>query len=431
VSAETVPTEDSLTQRGTAPARRTPGLRALTWFWAVVLTCLGGGAAALQVLGPPKPVPTLVIAARPGAPATSHPPGVEADRGPVQPAAAGAPSPPTPEPSHTADSTGKDAEAVAAARQALASIRHAAGSPIAPPDPALLAPALEYPDARLPRIAADGRKPMEVYAGGFDLADPRPRVGLLLAGLGQSDVYSDDAARLLPAGVTFAVSPYANQPARLLDQIRARGHEFLLSLPMEPQNYPVNDAGPQSLLSGATPLQNQTRLDWALSRFAGYVGCTDALDGLRGERFAATWMQFSPVLQELSTRGLLFIDATPVGARTAQLDNTHAAIRSVDVVIDEPAVRVEIERKLASLEQIARDRGSAIGLAGLPRPVTIDRVAAWVNALSSHGIALAPISVLVLHSTTSPPVGSAPLNPPPQGSLTLDALTPTRAAKLR
>jgi polysaccharide deacetylase 2 family uncharacterized protein YibQ len=392
----------------------------------VILTCLGGGAAALQVLGPPRPLPDVSIPHLPGAGAAVHPPGTPIDHGAVPPASAAEAK----TPHGAADPTGKDAEAVAAARGALAAIRRPPGSAIAPPDPALLAPALEYPDARLPRIAVDGRKPMEVYAGGFDLSDPRPRVGLLLAGLGQSDVYSDDAARLLPAGVTFAVSPYANQPARLLDEIRARGHEYLLSLPMEPQNYPVNDAGPESLLSGATPLQNQTRLDWALSRFAGYVGATNALDGLRGERFAATWMQFSPVLQDLATRGLLFVDATPVGARTALLDNTHAAIRSIDIVIDEPAVRVEIERRLASLEQMARDRGSAIGLAGLPRPVTIDRLAAWANTLSSHGIALAPISVLVLHSTTSPPVGSLPLNPSPE-SVSLDALNPTRTTKLR
>jgi polysaccharide deacetylase 2 family uncharacterized protein YibQ len=287
----------------------------------------------------------------------------------------------------------------------------------------MLAASPQFPDGRLPRIAADGRMPMQVYAGGFEPSDTRPRVGLLLAGLGQSDVYSDDASRLLPAGITFAISPYANQPDRLLGDVRARGHEYLVSLPMEPQGYPVNDAGPESLLSGATPTQNMLRLDWALTRFAGYVGATNALDGLRGERFTAAWTQLNPVLDELAARGLLFVDATPLSARTGPWDAGRIPSRSVDVVIDEPAVRVEIERKLQSLEQIARDRGSALGLAGLPRPVTIDRIAAWTNSLAAHGIALAPVSVLVLQA-----------HPPPSGPLPLNsdaALAPTRTNRFR
>ena len=250
---------------------------------------------------------------------------------------------------------------------------------------------------------------MRVYAGGFDVADTRPRIALLLAGIGQSNVYSDDASRLLPAAVSFAVSPYAIQPDRLLDDIRARGHEFLLSLPMEPQGSPVNDAGPQSLLSGATPAQNMQRLEWALTRFAGYAGVTNALDGLRGERFTTSASQLAPVLDALSTRGLLYVDAAAIPGRSTSTPSGHLVSRPVDLVIDEPAVRTEIEQKLQRLEQVARDRGSAIGLAGLPRPVTIDRLAAWANGLAARGIALAPVSVLLMpgSATTAANAGAA------------------------
>ena len=55
--------------------------------------------------------------------------------------------------------------------------------------------------------------------------------------------------------------------------------------------------------------------------------------------------------------------------------------RSVDLVVDEPAVRPEIEAKLAQLEQIAREKGGALGLAGAVRPVTVDRIAAWASGL--------------------------------------------------
>jgi polysaccharide deacetylase 2 family uncharacterized protein YibQ len=48
------------------------------------------------------------------------------------------------------------------------------------------------------------------------------------------------------------------------------------------------------------------------------------------------------------------------------------------------------------LTHLAMDKGSALGIAAAPRPVTVERVAAWANALASKGLALAPISALVL-----------------------------------
>ena len=66
-----------------------------------------------------------------------------------------------------------------------------------------------------------------------------------------------------------------------------------------------------------------------------------------------------------------------------------------DLVIDDPASRAEIEAKLAQLEQIARDRGSALGLASALRPATLDRLAVWARTVEARGLVLAPVSALV------------------------------------
>ena len=72
----------------------------------------------------------------------------------------------------------------------------------------------------------------------------------------------------------------------LLQDARAHGHEYLASVPMEPQGYPLNDPGPRALLTGADPATNEHNLEWALIRVPGAVGATGALDGMRGERLA-------------------------------------------------------------------------------------------------------------------------------------------------
>jgi uncharacterized protein len=328
-------------------------LRALGLFWGAVLMVLGAGAVTLQLLGPPPPL--------------------------QQPQLASAP-PPSP-----------IRRATAAVAMAAASVPSQPGAVIAAPDPALLEPSQSDPGASLPRIGADGRLPMQVYAAGFDPADTRPRIALLVADIGMSGHDSDNAIRTLPAAVSLAFSPYANKPDALLTAARERGHESLIALPLEPQNAPLNDAGNFALLTGAPRAVNTRRLDWALSRISGYVGATGALGRLHGERFAEAADQMGPVLDELASRGLIYIDPrTP----RAPVSAGPAFGRAVDLVIDEPAVRTQIDAKLTGLEQFARDHGSAVGLVNDPAPLTIDRVATWAAGLSQRGFVLTPISAL-------------------------------------
>jgi len=319
-------------------------------FWALVLLSAGVGAVALQIMGPPSPV----VAAAP-VPAISTPAPRQAA---VTPAA-----PPSP---------------------AVPPLENGA---IRSPDPALLEPTAD-PAVMLPRIAADGRTPMRFYAAPFDSADKRPRIGLLFDGFGLAEGDSRDAINTLPPGITLAFSPYAAQTAALLAAARARGHEYLVSIPMESQGYPLNDAGDHSLLTGSDPASNAANLVWALGRFQGYVGATAALDGLRGERFAESATPYSLVRADLAARGLLYIDPRP-GAPSSP------GLRAVDLVVDDPATRADIDDKLARLEAIAREHGSALGLAGPLRPVTVVHVAAWARGLDAKGFALAPVSALV------------------------------------
>ncbi len=234
---------------------------------------------------------------------------------------------------------------------------------------------------------------MAAYAAGFDPSSLRPRVGLLVAGIGMSQAASLSAIKDLPGGVTLAISPYAGDIEHLLATARVTEHEYLLSVPMEPQGYPMNDPDDRhALMSSLPPAENLERLRWVLSRLSGYVGVTSALGQMRGERLADLPDQFNPVLREVARRGLLFVDA-----RTGQPPAAHAWNRSVDMVIDnDPVDAATLDQRLDALTHMALDKGSALGLVMVPRPVTVARVAAWTNALGEKGLALAPVSALAL-----------------------------------
>jgi hypothetical protein len=207
-----------------------------------------------------------------------------------------------------------------------------------------------------------------------------------------SGAASLSAIKDLPGGVTLAISPYAGDIGHLLEVARITEHEYLLSIPMEPDGYPVNDPDDRhALMTSLSPAENLDRLRWALSQLAGYVGVTNALGQMHGERLSDMPSQLNPVLAEVAHRGLLFVDARTGLPRLADAWN-----RSVDVQVDaDPVNSAELDRRLNALTQIALEKGSSLGLVSVPRPVTLTRVAAWTNTLAEKGVALAPVSALV------------------------------------
>ena len=346
------------------------GWAALGVFWLCALGAAGGTAGVLAWLGPPEPprhVAASALSPEPAAPRPGATPERAASVGPAPEADTPTAAPPVP-------------------RSSAAVGR----SPSGAVEPALQEPG---PYGPLPRVGPDGRTPIRAYGHPFDRSDTRPRVGLVVGGLGMNAAVTEEAIRRLPAAVTLAFSPYATRVDFLLDQVRAKGGELLVALPLEPAGHPtVNNAGNRALLTRLSPAENRDHLEWALSRFGGYVGAVGALGPMRGERFAELAETLHPVQEALRARGLLYVDPRP-GARPPE----RAWGRSVDIVVDEPATRGEIERKLEALERLARERGTAgaLGYAGEASPVLVDRIAVWAGGVEGRGLALAPVSALI------------------------------------
>jgi polysaccharide deacetylase 2 family uncharacterized protein YibQ len=111
-------------------------------------------------------------------------------------------------------------------------------------DPALIERTEEGP---LPRIADDGRMPMQAYAPPASAAMGKKKIAIVITGLGISARATAAALKILPPGVTLAFAPYAGDVQRWVSEARKRGHEVLLEVPMEPYDFPDSDPGPHTL----------------------------------------------------------------------------------------------------------------------------------------------------------------------------------------
>lgn len=239
----------------------------------------------------------------------------------------------------------------------------------------------------LPAIAPDGRTPATIYARPF-VPDGRPRIGLVIGGLGLDANATVKAIAMLPPDVTLSFASTADRLQYWIDQARAAGHEVLLEVPMQPADFPDSDAGQNALApsDNATDLTN--KLEWTLSRATGYFGVTN----YQGSGFLASTGGVATLAANLKKRGLAFIDDGQPAARAAQV--TGVLRGSSQSVIDDELSAAGIQGRLAALEASAQKNGAALA-SGLAYPLTIDQAIAWTAQLSSRGFQLAPASALI------------------------------------
>jgi len=248
------------------------------------------------------------------------------------------------------------------------------------------------PNGMLPIVARDGRASSAVYARPFHADGNKPMIAIIIGGLGFNARATTQAIDELPAEVSLSFAPYSQDLQTWIDRARAKGHEVLLELPMEPFDTDADDTGPQTLLSTATAPQNQAHLEQLLSHAVGFFGVTN----YQGARFATSSQASAPVAQQLKRRGLVFI-STGIGQRTAlSVEATRAGLgnTAADRIIDARQEADAIDDQLLNLEALALQNHSAIG-AGFAYPVTMQQVGVWAQDISSRGYQLAPASAVL------------------------------------
>lgn len=274
---------------------------------------------------------------------------------------------------------------------------HASGTAVAGlPDAFGALPDLseETSDGPIPRIATTGLTPFAAYArpAHAGASSGKPMVAIIVTGLGINEQGSLEAIDQLPDDVSLAFAPYGKTLATTVAAARSGGHEVLLEIPLEPFDFPQNDPGPQTLLTGEPPRANLDKLFWLMSRFGGYVGVINNM----GARFTASAADFSPIMEELGARGLGYVDDGSSNRSLApQLaSGNKVPFSRADAMIDSNPSRQAILEALASLEAKALENGQAIGIVSA-LPISINAIAQWSRELEDKGIALVPASALM------------------------------------
>jgi polysaccharide deacetylase 2 family uncharacterized protein YibQ len=267
-------------------------------------------------------------------------------------------------------------------------------TPIPDPEPELLR---ATPLGKVPRIAPDGRKALNVYARPFKGDYSKPRIAIVVGGLGLNAGLTERAIDELPPEISLSFAPYAKDLDFWTKKAREAGHEILIELPMEGYGDNQQALGNAALLSTRTEQENLQRLDWLLSRFGGYFAATNYM----GSKFSTNEAALTPVLRKLREAGVGYIDDTGAAGRAGAASG--AALTMIDKIISaapDDSGRRTVKRELAKLEQIAKREGAAIGKT-YAYAATLDEIAAWTAKLDDKSFSVAPVSAILLARTAS------------------------------
>jgi polysaccharide deacetylase 2 family uncharacterized protein YibQ len=272
--------------------------------------------------------------------------------------------------------------------------------------------------------------PWRKFAAPFDAKDTRPKIAVLVNGLGLQHEMTQQMLQSLPAAVTLGFSSYGRQLKEWLGFTRSQRREVVLSLPLQSSAQPnlresklLEDAGPFALSADLTAMQNIGRLDWMLERGEGAVGLMPNAN----EAFWLASEAATTLLTSLRERGYLL--ATPTASVVQSSLVAGVPTATLTIALDHPVDEATLNSQLQRVESTAKAEGAAA--ISLPAyPALLAPLNAWIAKLAERGFALVPLSAITEQRTANNPPAAAAVAPSPSPSSTaVPSPAPTTAAE--
>ncbi len=245
------------------------------------------------------------------------------------------------------------------------------------------------PRTQVAAVAAGAQAAWQKNAVPFNAPANKPLIAIVIDDVGLDRPRSRRAWEL-QAPLTMSFLPYARDLAAQAKAARARGHELMLHLPMEPNGR--NDPGPGALFVSMTDNDIRQRTTAALDSFEGYAGVNNHM----GSRFTSFKPGMETVLRLLKARGLMFLDSrttvNTVGDQVALEQGVPSMPRNV--FLDDDESLDAVRRRLTESEAIARRQGYVVAI-GHPHDATLQALAEWLPGLAAKGFVLAPATAVL------------------------------------
>lgn len=216
-----------------------------------------------------------------------------------------------------------------------------------------------------------------------------PRIAIVVDDLGRS-LADVDALGRLGIPLTYAVLPFETRTSEVVTELRRRGSEIFLHLPMEAKS--DANPGPGALTVAMSDGELRQAMAQALEAVPGAIGVNNHM----GSAVAADRRSMSAVLREVDERGLVYIDSRTAADTLGYSLARHLGIPAAErqVFLDTEKDRDFIRKQFQVLLQQAAERGGAIAIAH-PYAETLEILADEVPKAKASGFDFVPASQLL------------------------------------
>jgi polysaccharide deacetylase 2 family uncharacterized protein YibQ len=223
----------------------------------------------------------------------------------------------------------------------------------------LPAPEISLPPAKGARVT-----PMPVEGPPLYLS--KPKIAIVIDDLGLDEKHTREAIDL-PYALTLSFLPYAPHVQAQAYKAQREGHQIFLHLPMEALN--ESYAGPDALTLNLDDDELRRRINKNLDAFNGYIGVNNHM----GSAFTANERRMRIFLEEISRRGLIYLDSRTTAMTVAEQIANEFGIPFIrrHVFLDHEPGEKYLAEAFKHLKTMAKEQGYAIAIAH-PHPITLE-----------------------------------------------------------
>jgi uncharacterized protein len=218
------------------------------------------------------------------------------------------------------------------------------------------------------------------------------RIAIVIDDIGFDLRLVEELARIR-APIAFAVLPHTPHAAEAAELLHAAGKEILLHLPMEPLSYPAENPGEGALLVD----MDDGRIRRLIEADLDEVPYVSGVNNHMGSRFMEDDAKLSVVMEELSKRGLFFVDSRTSADSRGREAAAAAGVRfgTRTLFIDHaPGYAAALSNLVHSPRQ-KREGQEPLLMIGHPHPDTIRALREAQSLWQEEGVRVIPVSAYI------------------------------------
>ncbi|MEC7703596.1 MAG: divergent polysaccharide deacetylase family protein [Pseudomonadota bacterium] len=194
--------------------------------------------------------------------------------------------------------------------------------------------------------------------------------------------------------INYALNPYTANAQGIIDSARTNGHEIWMDVPLEPDNFPLTESGPLTMLIRSKADENRRRLIWLLSIAKGFPGLIQT----QKTDFVNADTEMFNLLTALHEHGLGFAssvvqDGSLVGHAAQQAKVPFA---QNNIWLGRSGRLDDLKQDIQKLESMALKNENAMVAFFPPHPSFIEHIGKWVeNVRKEHNVIFVPLSYTI------------------------------------